>query len=170
MLNITELYSLKYLSCQISLCAFFKTTIKRKTCFVRRKWKVKVSQSCLVEKVLIGSSHLCIFIFFWSQMSTGDTISCCTVAKLCLILCDCMDCSMPGSSVLHYLLEFAQIHVYSCAVSSSHALPPPSPFAFDLSQRWGLSQWVSSLHQVAKVLACQLQQHSFQWIFRVDFL
>ena len=33
----------------------------------------------------------------------------------------------------------------------------------------GFFQWVSSLHQVAKVLEFQLQHHSFQWIFRVDF-
>ena len=29
-------------------------------------------------------------------------------------------------------------------------------------------QWVSSLHQVAKVLEFQLQHQSFQWIFRTD--
>ena len=34
----------------------------------------------------------------------------------------------------------------------------------------GLFQWVSSLHQVAKVLEFQLQHQSFQWIFRTDFL
>ena len=33
----------------------------------------------------------------------------------------------------------------------------------------GLFQWVSSLHQVAKVLALQFQHQSFQWIFRIDF-
>ena len=32
------------------------------------------------------------------------------------------------------------------------------------------SWWVSSLHQVAKVLELQLQHQSFQWIFRTDFL
>ena len=37
---------------------------------------------------------------------------CCLVTKLCLTLWDPMDCSMPGSSVLHYLLEFAQIYVH----------------------------------------------------------
>ena len=37
---------------------------------------------------------------------------CCSVAKLCLTLCDPMNCSMPGSSVLFCLLEFAQIHVH----------------------------------------------------------
>ena len=30
-------------------------------------------------------------------------------------------------------------------------------------------QWVSSWHQVVKVLELQLQHQSFQWIFRVDF-
>ena len=48
---------------------------------------------------------------------------------------------------------------------------PPSPLyplALSLSQHLGLYQWVSSLHQLAKVL--ELQHQSFQWIFRVDFL
>ena len=37
---------------------------------------------------------------------------CCSVVKSCPTLCDPMDCSTPGFPVLHYLLEFAQIHVY----------------------------------------------------------
>ena len=37
---------------------------------------------------------------------------CCSATKLCLILFDSMDCSMPGSSVLHYLPEFARIYVH----------------------------------------------------------
>ena len=37
---------------------------------------------------------------------------CCSVGKGCPTLCDAMDYSMPDSSVLDYLLEFAQIHVY----------------------------------------------------------
>ena len=37
-------------------------------------------------------------------------------------------------------------------------------------QNQGLIQGVSSLHQVAKVLEFQLQDQSFQWIFRTDFL
>ena len=54
-----------------------------------------------------------------------------------------MDCSIPGSSVLHYLPEFAQIHVHwvSDAISPSHPLLPPSPFAFSLSQNQDLFQW-----------------------------
>ena len=82
-----------------------------------------------------------------------------------------MDCSMPGFPVLHYLPEFAQTHVpwVGDDIQPSHPLPPPSPFAFNLSQDQGLFQWVRSLSQVAKVLELQLQHQSFLWIFRVDF-
>ena len=34
----------------------------------------------------------------------------------------------------------------------------------------GSFQWVSSSHQVAKVLEFQLQHQFFQWMFRTDFL
>ena len=51
------------------------------------------------------------------------------------------------------------------AISS---LSSPFPPAFSLSQHQGLFQWVSSSHQVAKVLELQLQHQSFQWIFRTD--
>ena len=97
---------------------------------------------------------------------------CCSVAKSYLILCDPIEFSTPGSSVLHYLPEFAQIHVHwtGVAIQPSHLLQPSSPFAFNLSQNQGLFQWVDSLHQVAKVLELQLQHQSFQWIFKVDFL
>ena len=37
---------------------------------------------------------------------------CCSITKLCPTLCDLMDCSTPGFPVLHYLPEFAQIHVH----------------------------------------------------------
>ena len=37
---------------------------------------------------------------------------CVLVAQSCLTLCDPMDCSIPGFSVLHYLPEFAQTHVH----------------------------------------------------------
>ena len=55
-------------------------------------------------------------------------------------------------------------------VQPFHLLSSPSPPAFSLSQHQGLSQWVSSSHQVAVVLELQLQHESFQWIFRSDFL
>ena len=62
---------------------------------------------------------------------------CCrSVARSCPALCDPMDCSMPGSSVLHCFLEFVQIHVHwvSDAIQPSYPLSSPSPPAFNLSQ------------------------------------
>ena len=66
-----------------------------------------------------------------------------------------MDCSMPGFPDLHYLPELAQTQVYwlSDAIQPSQSLLLPSPLALSLSQKQGLFQWVSSLHQVAKVLS-----------------
>ena len=56
------------------------------------------------------------------------------------------------------------------SVIPSHHLSSPSLPAFSPSQHQGLFQWISSLHQVAKVLEFQLQHQSFRWIFRTDFL
>ena len=83
-----------------------------------------------------------------------------------------MDYSMPGFHVFHYLPELAQTHVHwvGDGIQPSHPLSSHSPPAFSLSQHQGLFQWVTSLHQMAKVLELQLQHQSFQWIFRVDFL
>ena len=86
-------------------------------------------------------------------------------------LCDPMNCSMPGLPAHHHqLLEFTQIHDYWAgdAIQPSHPLSSLSPPTFSLSQYQGLSQWVSSSHQVAKVLEFQLQHQSFQWTPRTD--
>ena len=56
------------------------------------------------------------------------------------------------------------------AIQPSHSLSYPSPPAINPSHHRGLFQWVSSSHQVAKVLEFQLQHQFFQWIFRTDFL
>ena len=58
---------------------------------------------------------------------------CCSTAKSCPIL---WDCSMPGVSVLHYLLEFAQTHIHwvNHAIQPSHPLLPASPHALNHSK------------------------------------
>ena len=88
-----------------------------------------------------------------------------------LSLFDPTDYSMPGLLVHHQLLEFIQTHVHwvSDAIQPSHPLSSPSA-ALSLSQHQNLSKWVSSLHQVAKVLEFQLQHQSFQWTPRTDLL
>ena len=70
-------------------------------------------------------------------------------------LCDHMNCSMPSLPVHQQFPESTQTHVHqvSDVIHLSHPLSSPSPPAFNLSQHQGLFKWVSSLHQVAKVLS-----------------
>ena len=131
-----------------------------------------VAQSCLtlwnpMDCSLTGSSVHGLFqarILEWVQFSS--------VAQLCPTLCDPMDSSTPVLLVHHQIPEFTQTHVHwvSDAMQPSHPLSSPSPCTFNLLQHQGLFKWVSSLHQVARVLEFQLQHQSFQWIFRTDFL
>ena len=96
---------------------------------------------------------------------------CFSITKLCLTVCNIMNCSRPGFPVLHYLPEFVQtqVHWVSDAIQPSHPLSRPSSLALSLSQHQGLFHWVGTSHQVAKVLELQLQHQSFQWIFRDDW-
>ena len=68
--------------------------------------------------------------------------------------CDPVGCSMPCLPVHHQLWELIQTHVHRVghAIQPSHPLSSPYPPAFSLSQHQGLFQWVSSSHQVDKVL------------------
>ena len=113
-------------------------------------------------------SYCNLFVCF-NQFSFLEKYS--SVTESCPTLCNPMDYSTPGFSVHHQPSEPAQTHVHRVgdAIQPSHPLSSPS-LAFDLSQHQGLFQWVSSLHQVARVLELQLQHQSFQWTFRTDFL
>ena len=88
-----------------------------------------------------------------------------SVAQSCLTLCDPMNCSMPGLPVHHQLPKFTQAHVnrVSDAIQPFYPLLSASPPAPNPSQHQGLSQWVNSSHEVAKVLEFQPQHQSFQW-------
>ena len=81
-----------------------------------------------------------------------------SVTQSCLTLCNPTDCSMPGFPIHHQLPKLTQTHVHRVgdAIQPSHPLLSPSPPIFNLSQHWGLLQWVSSSHQVAKGLGFQL--------------
>ena len=105
-----------------------------------------------------------------TQHSLPGSVQFSSVTHLHSTLCYLMDCSSPGLPVHHQLPEFTQTHVKLVIPSNHHPLPSPSPPAFNLSQHQGLWKWVSSLHQVAKVLEFQLQHQCFQWTFRTDFL
>ena len=83
----------------------------------------------------------------------------------CSVMSDSLQ--LPGFPVHHQLLELAQIHVHRIDDAIQPSLSCPSPPAFSLSQHQGLFQWVSSSHQVARVLELQPQHQSFQRIFRL---
>ena len=62
-----------------------------------------------------------------------------SVTQLCLTLCDPMDCSTPGFTTHHQLLELAQTHVHQVGdvIQPSHSLSFPSPPVFNLAKRQG---------------------------------
>ena len=93
------------------------------------------------------------------------------VAQSCLTLCDPMNLSTPGLPVHHNSRSSPRLKSIESVMPSSHLilcrpllLLPPIPPSISLFQ------WVSSLHEVAKVLEFQLQHHSLQKNPRADLL
>ena len=84
-----------------------------------------------------------------------------SVTQTCPTLCDRMDHSMPGLPVHHQFLESTQTHVHwvGDAIQSSHPLLSPSSPALNLSHHQSHFKYVSSSHQVAKVLEFRLRHH-----------
>ena len=128
------------------------------------------------ERILYHLSHLesphqSIFFLKIGTYLLKGSVQFSSVTQSCPIRCEPMDCSTPGFHAHHQLLGPTQTHVHHVgdAIQPPHPLSSPSP-TFSLSQHQGLFQWTGSSHQVAKVLALQLQNQSFQWIFRTDFL
>ena len=103
---------------------------------------------------------------------THTSVQFTSLAQSCLTLCNPTNSSTPSLPVHHQLPESTQTHVHQVddAIQPSHPLLSPSLPALNLLQHQGLFQWVSSSHEVAKVLEFQLQHQFFQWIFRTDFL
>ena len=102
--------------------------------------------TCLIVSQHLQSGYLALTL---SQFSS--------VAQSCPTFCDPMNSSTPGLLVHHQLQEFTQIHVHRVG----DAIQPSHPPTFNLSQHQGLFKWISSSHQVAKVLEFQLQHQSF---------
>ena len=97
---------------------------------------------------------------------------CYSVAKLCLTFCDPMDCTIPGSSILHSLSEFAQIHVIESVMPTNHLI-----FYFPLLLLPSIFPSIrfcynNSAHCIMwpKYWSFQLQHQYFQWTFWVDFI
>ena len=112
----------------------------------------KIGWPVLSEMYVAEQSSMKILSIFFSVSvpdSCHNSCCCCSVAKLCLTLCDPMNCSTPSFPVLYFLLVCSN----SCPLSQwcylNHLSVLSSPFACLLSQRQDLFQWVGSFHHVA---------------------
>ena len=119
-----------------------------------RLWFMKQNGKTMPQMFKIPRNIFCLISLFLL----------CLVTNSCPTICDPMDYSNPGSSVLEYLLEFARIHVLSVgdAIQSSHPLLAPSLPAFSLSHIRVFSNEFGSLHQVAKVWSFSFSISPFQ--------
>ena len=159
-----------------------KTTVTLNTCLDRYRWRLLcfwISQETLWYvwlRSIIENTHIQPSLATSCRANTQipsltleprTTVIlghwCCSITNSCLTLCDPMDYSIPGFPVHQQLPELAQTHVHQVdhAIQPSHPLSSPSLPSFNLSQLMGLPQWISSSHQVAKVLELQLQYQSF---------
>ena len=133
---------------RLQLCMFISQTWRMTLrAFVgERSWRKAPFLWWLEYRVL---ENIC-FLFSSVQFSS--------VPQSCLTLCNPMNHSTPGFPVHHQLPEFTQTHVHwvGDAIQPSHSLSSPSPPAPNPSQHQGLFHWVSSSHEVAKVLEFQL--------------
>ena len=131
---------------------------------------------CMAGRILVlqQGTELCSLQWKYRILTTGhqgslsnrifiSSVQFSSVAQSCPILCNPMNCSMPGLPVHHQLPEFTQTHVHRVgdAIQPSHPLSSPSPPAPNPSQHQGLFQRVNSSHEVVKVLKFQLQHQSF---------
>ena len=104
-----------------------------------------------------------------NSIDRGASVQFSSVSQSCLTLCNPWTAACQASLSINKSQSLLQLmsQWYHPTISSL-VVPFSSPF--NLSQHQGLIKWVSSSHQVAKVLEFQLQHQSFQWIFRTDFL
>ena len=119
------------------------------------------------------------------QRAQGFTSSCLYWSEYCFFPVSSVQ---SLSCVQLFATPWTAVHQTSLSVTNSRS--PPKPMSIEsmmpsnhlilcppllllpsiFSQHQGLFRWVSSLHQVAKVLEFQLQHQSLQWTPRTDLL
>ena len=119
------------------------------------------------------------------KMCTGMDVQC-----TCGCTCVRAHVSQSVRSLSHvwlFVTPWITAHQASLSITNSRSLPNSFPLSqwchltvsssvvpfiptFNLSQHQGLFKWVSSSHQVAKILEFQLLHQSCQWTPRTDFL
>ena len=122
---------------------------------------IDCSQGGLMVKNLPAND----FKIMWLQFISVQSLSCVRFFVTPWTAAPQASLSITNSQSLPKLMSIESVMPSNYLILSS-----PSPPTLNLSQHQGLFRWVSSSHQVVKVLEFQLQHQSFQWIFRTDFL
>ena len=80
---------------------------------------------------------------------------------------------MKYARLLSVCMKYARLSITNSQIllkfMSIELVMPSNHLILYCPQHQGLFKWVSSSHQVAKVLEFQPQHQSFQWIFMADF-
>ena len=177
--NLARPVLFKFLSVSHCLCRAWQTCVDQTFALPIFLWMIFLLSEVL-NPIISSLAQDAVSVSIASQSSTFSCLYVsparvslfCSVAQSFSTLCDPVDYSTPGLPVHHQLPKPTQTYVHQIndAIQTSQPLSSPAPPAFSLSSQQGLFQWVSSLHQVARVLEFQLQHQYFQWIFRIDFL
>ena len=118
------------------------------------------------DKWMTGNSEL-------AGTEASPSLCCCSVAQLCLTLCNPMDCSTPGFPVLHCLPEFAPLSQWCHPTTSSSVIPFSScPHSFPVSGSFQMSQLFTSGGQSIEfqLNISPSSQHPGLISFRMDWL
>ena len=118
---------------------------------------------------MIIKSHITCSVWTIWVIIIKDNFQCfCSVTQSCLTLWEPMDCSAPGFTVLHNILEFAQTHFHwvGDVIQPTHNLllpSSPAPQFFPALGSFPVSRSfpVDRFQWVAKILEFHLQLQSF---------
>ena len=157
--------------------------------FCRLKWRSPCNQNSLNGLWMLGTDF-CAWVQTWlgiyvgaigSPSLAGETcplqivfamwyVQFSSVSQSCLTLCNPVDCSMPGLTILHQILELGKLMSIELVLPSNHLMlchPLSSCLqSCPVTGSFLMSQFFTSV----KVLKVQFQHWSFQWVFRTDFL
>ena len=158
--------------------------------FCRLKWRSPCNQNSLNGLWMLGTDF-CAWVQTWlgiyvgaigSPSLAGETcplqivfamwyVQFSSVSQSCLTLCNPVDCSTPGLTVLHQILELGKLMSIELVLPSNHLilchplllLPSIFPSIRVFSNELAVCiRW--------RILELQFQHQFLQWIFRTDFL
>ena len=113
----------------------------------------------------ISSRQLSISVWTSGRLAILEARCCCSVTKAEFNSLWPLDCSMPGSPVLHYLLEFAQCHAHrvsdaippSCPLAPFSSCPQSFPAAGSFPMSWLFTSGGQNIAASASVLPMNIQ-------------